>query len=101
PKHRTSASESDSGAETLDSSSSEAATSDDESAGHSPPMRFLQGMIFRINDIGCLCVPGFWKSTVDPWQLPHASMLLFVGLMVVLGIGWWEIVPCRLRLSAR
>jgi hypothetical protein len=99
-KHRTSSSESDSGAETLDSSSSEAATSDDESAGHSPPMRFLQGMIFRINDIGCLCVPGFWKSTVDPWQLPHASMVPFIGLMVVLGIGWWKIVRRRLDVLA-
>lgn len=99
-KHRTSSSESDSGADTLDNSSSEASTSDDESAGHSPPARFLQGMIFRINDIGCLCVPGFWKSTVDPWQLPHASMVPFIGLMVVLGIGWWKIVRRRLDVLA-
>jgi hypothetical protein len=82
------------------SNDSNEAVVDDESAAHSPPLRFLQGMIYRINDIGCLCVPGLWKSSIEPWELPGPSMLAFLGLMVVLGIGWWQIVRRRLDVLA-
>jgi 4-amino-4-deoxy-L-arabinose transferase-like glycosyltransferase len=75
--------------------SKEILTADDESAAHSPPARFLQGMVYRINDIGCLCVPGLWKSSVEPWQLPGLSIIPFLGLMGVLGVGWWQIVRHR------
>jgi hypothetical protein len=75
-------------------------TSDDETAAHSPPMRFLQGMVYRVNDIGCLCVPGLCKSSVEPWQLPGASMLAFLGLSGVLIVGWWKIVRRRLDVLA-
>ncbi len=99
-KHRPGSSDADSSPQGNDLASNETATVDDDAAGHSPPARFLQGLVYRINDIGCLCVPGLWKSTVDPWQLPHASMVPFLGLMAVLGIGWWKIVRRRLDVLA-
>ncbi len=74
----------------------EMTSADDETATHSPPVRFLQGMVYRINDVGCLCVPGLWKSSVEPWQLPGTSMLAFLGLSGVLIIGWWKLVRRRL-----
>ncbi len=80
--------------------SNETTSADDETAAHSPPVRFLQGMAYRINDIGCLCVPGLWKSSVEPWQLPGASMLAFLGLSGVLIVGWWKIVRRRLDVLA-
>jgi hypothetical protein len=73
---------------------------EDESAAHSRPVRFLQGMAYRINDIGCLCIPGLWKSSIEPWQLPGPSMLAFLGLSGVLVVGWWKIVHRRLDVLA-
>jgi hypothetical protein len=63
---------------------------------HGRAARFLQGMIYRINDIGCLCVPGLWKASVEPWQLPGPSMLVFLGLGAVLVVGWWKMVRRRI-----
>jgi hypothetical protein len=73
---------------------------EDESANHSRPVRFLQGMAYRINDIGCLCIPGMWKSSIEPWELPDKSMLAFLGLSGVLVVGWWKIVRRRLDVLA-
>jgi hypothetical protein len=83
-----------------ESDSNEMASADEESAAHSPPVRFLQGMVYRINDIGCLCVPGMWKSSVEPWELPGISFIPFLGLMGVLTVGWWQIVRRRLDVLA-
>jgi hypothetical protein len=76
--------------------STEVAAADDESAAHSPPVRFLQGIVYRINDVGCLCIPGLWKSSVEPWQIPGLSIVPFLALMGVLVVGWWQIVRRRL-----
>jgi hypothetical protein len=57
-------------------------------------------MVYRINDIGCLCIPGMWKSSVEPWQLPGKSILAFLGLSGVLVVGWWKIVRRRLDVLA-
>jgi hypothetical protein len=57
-------------------------------------------MVYRVNDIGCLCVPGLWKASVEPWQLPGAAIIPFLGLMGVLVVGWWQIVRRRLDVLA-
>ncbi|HXY33385.1 MAG TPA: glycosyltransferase family 39 protein [Planctomycetaceae bacterium] len=76
------------------------AIADDDAQSHGRAARFLQGMVYRINDVGCLCVPGLWKSSIEPWRLPGASMLAFLGLSGVLVVGWWKIVRCRLDVLA-
>jgi hypothetical protein len=96
-KHKLHADESDAGDQANDSNEG---VVDDDGAAHSPAARFLQGMVYRINDIGCLCIPGLWKSSIEPWTLPGPSMLAFLGLLVVLGVGWWQIARRRLDILA-
>jgi hypothetical protein len=94
------AGKSQTGESELAANSDDAAIRESEEAEHGPVARFVQGMVYRINDIGCLCAPGFWKSSVEPWELPGKSMLAFLALLGVLAVGWWKLVRRRLDVLA-
>ena len=99
-KSRTPGGETDQNDQPIEMQANEMTSADDETATHSPPVRFLQGVAYRINDVGCLCVPGLWKSSIEPWEVPGTSMLAFLGLSGVLVVGWWKIVRRRLDVLA-
>ena len=57
-----------------------------------PVARFLHGLIYRINDVGCMLVPALWKASIPPDRLVTLPLILFVLLFALLVIGWRRIV---------
>jgi hypothetical protein len=62
--------------------------------------RFLLGTLFRINDIGCLTVPGLWKSSISVDSMLTPAMLVFLALFGIVGFGWWRVVRTKFDLLA-
>ena len=65
-----------------------------------PLWRLLHGLIYRINDVGCLTVPGLWKSSVPSVPTLTVPMAVFVLLFVVIGFGWLKVVRRKLDVLA-
>jgi hypothetical protein len=57
-----------------------------------PVTRFLHGLIYRINDVGCMLVPALWKASIPPDRLFTTPLLLFVLLFAIVALGWRRIV---------
>jgi hypothetical protein len=57
-----------------------------------PVARFLHGLIYRINDVGCLMVPALWKASIPPDRLFTLPLILFVALFAIVVLGWRRIV---------
>jgi hypothetical protein len=57
-----------------------------------PVARFLHGLIYRINDVGCMLVPALWKANIPPDRLLTLPLVLFVLLFAVVALGWLRIL---------
>jgi hypothetical protein len=57
-----------------------------------PVARFLHGLIYRVNDVGCLMVPALWKASIPPDRLLTLPLIFFVLLFVFVVLGWRRIV---------
>jgi hypothetical protein len=57
-----------------------------------PVARFLHGLIYRVNDVGCLVVPALWKASIPPDRLLTLPLILFVLLFALVVLGWRRIV---------
>jgi hypothetical protein len=57
-----------------------------------PVARFLHGLIYRINDVGCMMVPALWKASIPPDRILTLPLVLFVLLFGLVVIGWRRIL---------
>ena len=57
-----------------------------------PVARFLHGLIYRVNDVGCMLVPALWKASISPDHLLTLPLVFFVLLFAVVAWGWLRIV---------
>lgn len=53
-----------------------------------PVARFLHGLVYRVNDVGCLTVPALWKASIPPDRLFTLPLVLFMLLFVFVALGW-------------
>ncbi|HXY34764.1 MAG TPA: hypothetical protein VEI07_11090 [Planctomycetaceae bacterium] len=59
---------------------------------------FTRAALYRMDDLACLAVPGFWKGSSaadDGWSLTTAVGAAVLG---VLAVGWWKIGSQRIDL---
>lgn len=57
-----------------------------------PFLRFLHGLLYRINDVGCLMVPALWKASIPAGRVLTAPVIVFVILFGFVAVGWRRIV---------
>jgi hypothetical protein len=57
-----------------------------------PVLRFLHGLIYRINDVGCIIVPALWKSSLPSGPTLTAPIVLFLVVFLFVALGWRRIV---------
>ncbi len=65
-----------------------------------PIWRFAHGLVYRINDVGCIVVPGLWKSAVPSAPVLTVPMVLFLVLFVFVALGWRRIVRRKVDVLA-
>jgi hypothetical protein len=65
-----------------------------------PIVRFLHGLVYRVNDIGCIVIPGLWKAAVPLTPALTAPMALFFVLFVLMAVGWRRIVRRKIDVLA-
>jgi hypothetical protein len=61
-----------------------------------PVARFLHGLIYRINDVGCMMVPALWKASIPPDRIVTLPLVLFVLLFGLVVIGWRRIMQRKI-----
>lgn len=62
--------------------------------------RCLLGLVYRVNDVVCLTIPGLWRSSLGANLTFAASAMLFLPLLAMIGIGWWKLVRRKLDVLA-
>jgi len=65
-----------------------------------PIVRFLHGLVYRVNDIGCIVIPGLWKAAVPITPALTAPMVVFLVLFVLMAFGWRRIVRRKVDVLA-
>jgi hypothetical protein len=66
----------------------------------SKPRHFTRALLYRVNDLTCLTVPGLWKSSSGAGELLSLSTLAGTLVLAVLALGWWKIVSTRIDVLA-
>jgi hypothetical protein len=64
------------------------------------PRHFTRAAMFRVNDLACLTVPGFWKGSAGSDHGLNASTSLGLIVLALAAVGWWRIVSAKLDVLA-
>jgi hypothetical protein len=64
------------------------------------PRHFTRALLYRVNDLTCLTVPGLWKSSSGAGELLSLSTSAGTLVLAVLALGWWRIVSTRIDVLA-
>ncbi len=57
--------------------------------------QFLAGLQYRVTDLGCMSLPGFWKAVPDPSRWLDPWRFVYFAFFLLLLAGWWRIVRRR------
>lgn len=64
------------------------------------PRYFTRAVLYRVNDLVCLTVPGLWKASSGSAELLSVSTFVGFVMLAVLALGWWRIVATRIDVLA-
>jgi hypothetical protein len=88
-------------------SAAEAPTADtvDQEADERAPARrrdrhFARALLYRVDDLACLTIPGMWKASSASGDTLIAVTILGALLFGVLGLGWWKLFSTRIDVFA-
>jgi Dolichyl-phosphate-mannose-protein mannosyltransferase len=65
-----------------------------------PERHFTRAVRYRMNDLACLTVPGFWKAGLGPGERLNFSTVVGGLVLGVVAVGWWRIVGLQIDLFA-
>lgn len=53
--------------------------------------RFLNGLQFRITDVGCMSLPGLWKAVPEPGNWLDLWTIVYSVFFALLFVGWFRL----------
>jgi len=54
--------------------------------------RFLDGLQYRITDLGCMTLPGLWKAVPETGRWLDVWRIIYITFFLVVIIGWWRAI---------
>jgi hypothetical protein len=76
------------------------ATGSDQGLTSARALRLLHGLLYRINDVGCVTIPGLWKSTLPAMPAVTIPMVIFFVWFGFIALGWRKLVRRKLDVLA-
>lgn len=62
--------------------------------------RVIEGLRLRISEVGRLMVPGMFKAYAGRGQWLHIDILIYLGVFVLIALGWWRLIRRRREVLA-